>query len=130
MTGPKAATVTRINVRGLNLTTATSSLNNSNIYLRNPEAIGCRPNQVFQIHGIIKPKKAGEESLLILHEYLPATGFDVYQDYPLLRAKTWSRKLNEAEVVVAVSRVRCHAAIWNLDEEKFVAVMLDRVRVI
>ena len=93
------------------------------------DSIGSTCRQVYQIQDIRQSSSREEDVALTVRKYKDNTiSQDVYQSYPLLRAKLWSRELDPEELIVAAREVRCHAAIWNVTEELCVAVVLDRVR--
>ena len=119
--------INRINHQGFLLTTAASSKGNSNIYLQQWEG-NSASRQVFQIQQIYRTGQSDSDVHLVLRRYKEAAGIeDVYSNYPLLRAKIWSKTIDSEDITVSMKDIRCHAALWSYSLEYFVAVVLDRV---
>jgi len=115
----------RIKYQGFILSTASFSESNSNVYLRQWQGTVCS-QQLFQVQQI---RQTGNNINLCLKKYAEPTNntADIYSEYPLLRAKIWSKTLDPEEINVQPSDIRCHAALWNFSHDQFVAVVLDRV---
>jgi hypothetical protein len=113
-----------VKFRGILLSSANFSQNNSNVFLNEWE--GQRlSRQIFQIQEIRQKDTEIELSLQKYKEVEEAT--DIYARYPLLRAKLWSNQLDGENIKVKADKVRCHGGIWKVSSDTMVAVILDRV---
>jgi len=99
--------------------------NNSIIYLHTGPAHQ-DGHQPYVIKNIIR-RENGDIGLAVRKFEACQVPVDPYSHYPLLRAKIWSRSIEERVHIVDISQFRSHAAVWNYGDDECVSMILDRV---